>query len=165
MCSVGALDCWSGGTHCASRKRRVSAVRRLSAGVESERTLAEPLKTSLHLVLTQCADNDSRADRTSKPCLLLSCYRAVDLSRLVSRAPFSGKLRSGKIRGEHNLSKSGAGLVPSICWLFDELHVLLRRSRRTFGVAAVSPVICNSGAGWRGQITVPTGNENVRCCG
>jgi hypothetical protein len=41
----------------------------------------------------KCADIDSRADRTSKPCLLLSCYQAVDVSRLVSRAHFSDKLR------------------------------------------------------------------------
>jgi hypothetical protein len=56
----------------------VNAVRRLSTVAESERTLSEALKTRLHPVLTQCADIDSRADRTSKPCLLLSCYQAVD---------------------------------------------------------------------------------------
>lgn len=64
-----------------------------------ERTLPEPRKTRLHLVLTQCADIDSRADRTTKPCLLLSCYQAVDVSRLVSRALSFAKPPSDKKPG------------------------------------------------------------------
>jgi len=88
----------SRGTHCAPRKRRVSAVKRLSTVVESERTLPEPLKTRLHLVLTQCADIDSRADRTSKPCLLLSCYQAVGCLRLAGPALSFAKPPSDKTR-------------------------------------------------------------------
>jgi hypothetical protein len=56
----------------------------------------EPPKTRLHLVPTQCADIGSRPDRTGKPRLLLSCYQAVDVPRLVSRALSFDKLRSGK---------------------------------------------------------------------
>jgi hypothetical protein len=64
------------------------------------RTLPEPRKTRLHLVLTQCADIDSRADRPSKPCLLLSCYQAV--GGLRSGVPFSllAKLRSDKSQAQ-----------------------------------------------------------------
>ena len=60
-----------------------------------------------------------------------------------------------KIGKEHHRSRFRAGFVLSMCWLFSERHALLRRSRRTFGAAAASPVICNSGAGRRDQIDGP----------
>jgi hypothetical protein len=114
----GALDCESDGIHCVSRKQRLSAIRKLGMGIQSERTLLKLPKSGLHLVLTQCADIDSRANRPSKPCLLLSCYQAVEVSCLVHRAPFYDKLRSGKNREEHRKSRFHADFVQSICWLF-----------------------------------------------
>ena len=152
MCSASALDCEVGGTRCPSRRQRLSAIRKLSTDIQSERTLLKLPKNGLHLVLTQCADSNSRANRTSKPCLLLSCCQAVGGLRLAGRALSFAKLRSGKNREGHRKSRFRAGFVPSISRLFGERHARPGRSRRTFGAAAVSLVICNSGTGWRGQI-------------
>jgi hypothetical protein len=120
LCSAVARDRGLSFAHCASRRRRLNTVRKLDRGVESERTLPELVKTCLHLALAQCADSDSRADRVSKPRLLLSCYQAVDVLRFASRAPFFDKLRSGKSREEHRQSKFHAGLVRLKCRLFGE---------------------------------------------
>jgi hypothetical protein len=150
MRSAGPLDCGSGGTHCASKKRRVNAVRRLSTVVESERTLPEPRKTRLHLVLTQCADIDSRADRTSKPCLLLSCYQAVGGLRLAGPALSCAKPPSDKNQDKQDASRFGVDLAQLISRVFVDRRCsscLLVDRGQNAGAAAVAPVVCNSGAG------------------
>ena len=62
-------------------------------------------KNGLHLVLTQCADIDSRADRPSKPCLLLSCYQAVGGLRLAGPALSFAKPPSDK--NQNKLTRAG----------------------------------------------------------
>src|SRR5581483_787969 len=57
---------------------------------------------------------------TAAHLALLSCYQAVDVPRLVSRALFFDKLRSGKSEEAHCKSRFPAGFVQSICWLFNE---------------------------------------------
>ena len=74
-------------------------------GIQSERTLLKLPKNGLHLVLTQCADIDSRADRPSKPCLLLSCYQAVGGLRLAGPALSFAKPPSDKDQDKQNASR------------------------------------------------------------
>jgi hypothetical protein len=150
MCSALALDCGSGVTHCTSKKRRVSAVRRLSTGVESERTLPKPPKTSLHLVLTQCADSNSRADRSSKPRLLLSCYQAVGCLRLAGPALSFAKPPSDKNQAKQDASRFSADLTQLICRVFVERgcsSCLVVDRGQNAGASAVAPIVSNSGAG------------------
>ncbi len=106
----------------------MNAVRRLSTVVESERTLLKRLKTRLHLVLTQCADIDSRADRTSKPCLLLSCYQAVGGLRSASPALSFAKVRSNKSQVNCRDNRFRAGSLQPLGRIFAcRTHVMLGR--------------------------------------
>jgi hypothetical protein len=120
MCSAVALDCESDGTHCVSRKQRLSAIRKLGMGIQSERTLLKLPKSGSHLVLTQCADIDSRANRPSKPCLLLSCYQAVGCLRLAGPAPSFAKPPSDKGQDKRDTSRFSADLAQLICRVFVE---------------------------------------------
>lgn len=168
MCSAGALHCGLGGTHCASRKRRVNAVRRLRTVVEGERTLPESPKTRLHLVLTQCANIDSRADRTCKPCLLLSCYQAVGGLRLAGPALSFAKPPSDKNQDKQNASSCGADLapvdIPGLCRPQMQLMFLSRsrtERRSCRGCAGYKQFGCRKEPGR----PVPIGRDNVRYCG
>ncbi len=150
MCSAVALDCGSDGTHCVSRKQRLSAIRKLGMGIQSERTLLKLPKNGLHLVLIQCADIDSRAHRNSKPCLLLSCYQAVGGLRLAGPALSFAKPPSDKNQDKQNASRFRADLAQLISRVFVDRRCsscLLAGRGQNAGAAAVAPVASNSGAG------------------
>jgi len=91
-------------------------------GIQSERTLLKLPKNGLHLVLTQRADSNSRADRTSKPRLLLSCHRSVGGLRLASPALSYAKLRSDKDQAKRLDSSLRAESFRPVCRLFGDLH-------------------------------------------
>ena len=130
----------------------MNAVRRLSPVVKSERTLLKLPKNGLHLVLTQCADTSSRADRPSKPCLLLSCYQAVGCLRLAGPALSFAKPPSEKDQDKHDASSFRVDLAQLICRVFVDRRCsscLLAGRGQNAGAAAAAPVVCNSGAARR----------------
>jgi hypothetical protein len=134
-------------------------------GIQSERTLLKLPKNGLHLVLTQCADIDSRADRPSKPCLLLSCYQAVGSLRLASPALSFAKPPSDKSRDKQNASRFRADLAQLISRVFVDRRrssFLLVGLGQNVGAAALAPVVSNSGAE-RGQADLrPLERDKVR---
>jgi hypothetical protein len=157
ICSVVALDCESDGKHCVSREQRLSAIRKLGMGIQSARTLLKLPKNGSHLVLTQCADIDSRADRPSKPCLLLSCYQAVGGLRHAGPALSFAKPPSDNNHDKQNVSRFGADLAQLIFQVFVNRRCsscLLAGRGQNAAAAAVAPVVSNLGAG-RGQADRP----------
>jgi hypothetical protein len=174
LCSAVALDRMPSCAHCGSRRRRLSGVRRLSTGVESERTLPEPLKTFPHLVLTQCADTSSRADRPSKPCLLLSCYRSVGSLVLADLARSLAELRSNKTETTHHESRRRACLLQSIRQVFGDpraspvaksIEVGTRALPRFCGLFADRPQEGRQTDGSRADVVMSGAVESGRECG
>jgi hypothetical protein len=107
-------------------------------------------KNGLHLALTQCADIDSRADRHSKPCLLLSCYQAVDVLCLAGPALSFANCDQAKTRRNRPGSKRRAGSLQSLWRPLGRLsarHVRQIDRGQDAGTAAAVPVARRSDAG------------------